>query len=265
MKRMSTGHAHQLDRPCSGREVRLDHVQAVILAGGTGTRLKSVVNDRPKPMASIGGKPFLELQITQLKQYGITQFIFCVGYLHRHIQKYFRDGSRWGVNIEYSIEEEPLGTSGALKHAEKYIEEPFLVFNGDSYLDLDLCTLIRFHEKKRAMDRRYLGTIVLTTVPDVRDFGSVSVDENNRVLSFDEKSGNKHASNQISAGIYVLEHDFLTHIPTSMKVTLERETFPTIMKAGFHLFGYPVEGFFADIGTPLGYRHFQEYIKGMQP
>ena len=105
----------------------------------------------------------------------------------------------------------------------------------------------------------------MTTVPNIRDFGSVRVDENNRVLSFDEKSGNKHASNQISAGIYVLEPDFLMHIPASRKVSLECETFPTIVKAGFHLFGYLAEGFFADIGTPYGYRRFQEYIKWEQP
>lgn len=242
----------------------MDSMQAIILAGGKGTRLRSIVNDRPKPMASVGEKPFLELEIQYLKQYGISQFLFCVGHLHQHIQGYFGDGRRWGVNIEYSIEEEPLGTAGALKHAEQYIQGTFLVFNGDSYLDLDLRTLILFHEEKKAMDRRCLGTLVLTTIPDAHDFGSVTIDQNNRILSFEEKSGNKNASNHINAGIYVLEPDFLTHIEASMKVSLERETFPTMLKAGFYLFGYAADGFFADIGTPYGYRRFQEYIKEAQ-
>ncbi len=241
-------------------------MRAVILAGGLGTRLRSVVSDRPKPMANIGGKPFLEHQIEFLKGYRIVNLVLCVGYLHEHIQARFKDGASWDVSIDYSIEDRLLGTAGALKHAQKYLAGTgtFLVLNGDSYFEVDLHRLIQFHERKKAGDRRCLGSIALAGVPDVRSYGSIQTDRQGRILSFEEKPEASNGSIQINAGIYVLEPEILNLIPDSINVSLERETFPSVLDGGHHLFGYPAQGFFADIGTPDGYGRFWNYLKERQ-
>jgi mannose-1-phosphate guanylyltransferase len=248
-------------------------MQALILAGGLGTRLSSVVNDRPKPMASInrgsGGraKPFLECQLEFLKSYHIAHFIFCIGYLHQQIQGYFGDGSRWGVRIDYSIEEELMGTGGAIKRAEQYVNGPFLTLNGDSFFEMDLNEFIQSHKAQTARTRQggYLGTIALTKVQDASNYGVVRLDQENRILTFDEKSAANSArvngSNQINAGIYVLEPEILSFIPPARKVSIEKETFPSILNRGYYLGGYAAEGFFVDIGTPAGYRAFQSHLE----
>lgn len=257
-------------------------MQALILAGGLGTRLQSIINDRPKPMADIGSKPFLEYQLAFLKQFHITDFILCVGHLHQHIQAYFGDGARWGVKIDYSIEEALLGTGGAIKQAERFIQGPLLALNGDSFFDIDLTRLVQFHQAQQATaPETYLGTMALTQVADASNYGSVRLDQNQRLVSFAEKSAPEsspsaegelsanghapsHSSNLINAGIYVLEPKVLTLIPPARKISLEREVFPTLLKQGYALGGYPAQGFFVDIGTPAGYRHFQTYLQAQE-
>lgn len=265
-------------------------MQALILAGGLGTRLQSIVNDRPKPMADISNKPFLEHQLEFLRSFQIRELIFCVGHLHEHIEAYFGDGSRWGVQIQYSIEETLLGTGGAVKLAERYIKGAFLTMNGDSFFDINLDELRRFHEDSRGKDSRgasekgsrgeitqsisplpprppaplprYLGTLALTEVHDAGNYGSVSLDQERRILNFVEKSTDLNGSAQlINAGIYVLEPEIFRFIPPDRKVSLERETFPAILAGGYTLGGYPGRGFFVDIGTPAGYYQFQHYLK----
>ena len=239
-------------------------MQALILAGGLGTRLRPLVDDRPKPMVRIGGKPFSEYQIEFLKDYQVTNLILCVGYLHEHIQAYFGDGSRWGVRIDYSIENQLLGTAGALKNAEGFVKGTVLALNGDSYFDLDLDRLIQFHESKKARTRRCLGTIALAEASDARGYGSVRIDRENRILSFEEKPEESDASTRINAGIYVLEPGILDFVQPLQKMSLERELFPSVLERGYHLFGYPADAFFVDIGTPKGLRRFQNYIKERQ-
>jgi mannose-1-phosphate guanylyltransferase len=265
-------------------------MQALILAGGLGTRLQSIVNDRPKPMADISNKPFLEHQLEFLRSFQIRELIFCVGHLHQHIQAYFGDGSRWGVQIHYSIEETLLGTGGAVKLAEPYIKGTFLTLNGDSFFDINLDGLLRFHkdsigaggqggkgEKKESLPCSpapplrcsYLGTIALTEVHDAGNYGSVSLDKEHRILNFVEKSASplegifdlNGSAQPINAGIYVLEPDIFRFIPPDRKVSLERETFPAILQGGYTLGGYPARGFFVDIGTPAGYYQFQHHLK----
>jgi len=257
--------AHARRRDVQPRKMALPQhdMRAVILAGGLGTRLRSLVSDRPKPMADIDGKPFLEYQIEFLKRYRIVHLVLCVGYLHEHIQQRFKDGTGLDVSIDYSIEDRPLGTAGALKHAQKRLEGSgtFLVLNGDSYFEVDLRRLIQFHERKKAEDRRCLGTIALAEMPDVSSYGSIQTDREGRILSFKEKPDESNGSIQINAGMYVLEPDMLNWIPGSIKVSLETETFPSVLEGGHHLFGYPAQGFFADIGTPDGYRRFRDYLE----
>jgi NDP-sugar pyrophosphorylase family protein len=237
-------------------------MKALILAGGLGTRLRSIVSDKPKALATIGAKPFLEYQIEFLKRYQIDHLVLCVGYLHRHILDYFGDGSRWGVKIDYSIEEELLGTGGAVKHAEKYLQGTFLTLNGDSFFDVDLTAFIQFHEcKKREMKRaRHLGTLALTQVQDAREYGSVRLSQANQIVDFVAKSTESNGARLINAGIYILESAFLNFIPGSKRVSLEHETFPSILKKGYQLLGYPADGFFVDIGTPAGYSAFRNHV-----
>jgi NDP-sugar pyrophosphorylase family protein len=236
-------------------------MQALILAGGLGTRLRSIVADRPKPMVDVGGKPFLAYQLEFLRSHQIAHLILCVGHLHEKIQEYFGHGENWGVKIDYAIEEELLGTGGALKNAEKYLNGTFLVLNGDSYFDIDLSKLVQFHNDKKNKSQSCLGAIALTEVRDARSFGSISLDAENKILSFQEKIAGSNCSTHINAGIYILEPALVNFIPPSQKVSLERETFPMILEKGNLLFGCPSKGFFVDIGTPEGYHLFQRYIR----
>lgn len=243
-----------------------DDVQmpVLILAGGLGTRLRPLIKDKPKPMADVGSKPFLEYQVSFLKRYGFNHFIFCVGYLYQQIRDYFGDGSPWDVRIDYSIEEEPLGTGGALKHAEAYVDDTFLALNGDSFLDADLEQLVRSHERS-GLDQKRLGTIALTQVEEADRYGTVRIGPKNEVLEFVEKNaedpqGENPSEQYINAGIYVLEPEILRMIPRSRKVSIERDVFPSLLTGGGGLYGCFLDGFFVDIGTPAGYRELRDYL-----
>lgn len=237
-------------------------MRAFILAGGLGTRLRSIVDNQPKPMADIENKPFLAHQIEQLKAQGITQVILCVGHLHDHVLSYFGNGEAWGMCIDYSIETSPLGTGGALKHAERFVDGSFLVLNGDSFFGIELKRLIRFHEARKEEDKDCVGTLALTTVPDAGRYGSVLLDRNGRILKFAEKSTAHTASaGLISAGVYMLEPEILETIPVAQKVSIERTVFPSFLANGSRLYGYEGDEFFVDIGTPEGYYKFCDYVK----
>jgi NDP-sugar pyrophosphorylase family protein len=238
-------------------------MQALILAGGLGTRLRTVVSDKPKPMAAVGNKPFIEYQIEFLKRHGVGHLILCVGYLYEQIQDYFGNGEKWGVKIDYSVEKELLGTAGALKLAQRYIDGTFLVLNGDTYFDADLQSLAEFHWRQKN-EQDAIGTLALTEVQDASNYGAVTIDIGHKILRFEEKSERAEASRLINAGIYVLDPEILQHIPSAQKVSLEKETFPVLLNQGHRLFGYETTGYFVDIGTPAGYQGFQHYISGMR-
>lgn len=237
-------------------------MQAIILAGGMGTRLRAAVQDRPKPMAQVVSKPFLEYQFDLLKRDGITDLILCVGYLAEQIVDYFGDGRRWGIRIDYAFEREALlGTAGAIKNAAPLIQGPFLVLNGDTYFDLDLRQFIRFHEMQRCQDATVLGTLAVLEITDPTAYGSVWIDGQSRITSFAEKAVGSRPVNLISAGVYLLEPELLDLIPAGKKVSIERETFPAILKSDQYLLGYIAEGFFVDVGTPSEYIRFQNHIR----
>lgn len=237
---------------------------ALILAGGLGTRLRPVVDDKPKPMAGVNGKPFLEHQLAFLRRFGLSHFVLCVGYRRQQIQEYFEDGSPWGVRIDYAVEEQPLGTAGALKNAQAFVDGPFLVLNGDSFFDSDLNHLLRFHNEARQTKRGTMGTIALTRVPNAEAYGTVHLEPgSSRIVKFAEKAAsatNSAPSHYINAGIYVLEPEVLQRIPAAEKVSIERDVFPQLLDDG-QLYGCYLKGFFVDIGTPEGYREFQDYLK----
>lgn len=237
-------------------------MQVVILAGGAGTRLKPIVNDRPKPMAGFSERPFLEYQLEALRRQGFQEFLFCVGYMHEHIQRYFHDGRPWGVTVRYSIEETPLGTAGALRHAASLLDETFLLVNGDSFLEIDTSAFLGFHLRKRRQDPRTLGTLALIHVEDARAYGSVEFDPEQRLVALREKQ--RSGPGWISAGFYVLEAAILGHSSHDGPGSLEQHLLPTALQAGDALYGYLASGFFVDIGTPSGHDTFRHYVEGMQ-
>jgi NDP-sugar pyrophosphorylase family protein len=242
-------------------------MQVLILAGGLGKRLRSVVDDRPKPMALVNNKPFLEYQLEFLRVFGLRQVVFCLGYLHEQIEAYFGDGSKFDMKIDYSIEEEQLGTGGALKHAEKYIQRTFVTLNGDTFFKADLSELLRFHRQhlQSALNGTYQGTIALTNVEDSRNYGAASLAEGGKITGFVEKEDTRqvsqHGSLLVNAGIYVLEPSILDLIPVNGPVSIEKEIFPSLLSRGYWLGGQELPGFFVDIGTPEGLKIFREYQK----
>ena len=225
-------------------------MKALILAGGFGTRLRDITGkDIPKPMVLITGKPFLEHQIRFLKDQGITEIIFAVHHHADKIKSYFGNGHRFGVNITYSEEEIPLGTAGAIKQAEKYIDDTFLVLNGDSYSQIDLKDFFDFHKNKKSG-----FTIGLTKTKDPIHYGSVVLREN-KILEFSEKI---NSEGFVNAGIYIFEPKIFDHIEKEKNTSLERDIFPKLSK-GNVLYGYHFEGYFMDLGRPETYGKFKQY------
>lgn len=234
-------------------------MKAVILAGGLGTRLRKRIDDKPKSMASVSGRPFLEYQIEQLKRYSITEVIFCVGYLEYQIKDFLKNGAEFDVNIKYATEKKLLGTGGALKNAQKYLEDStFLVLNGDSYLDIDLLDFIRYHKEKEAQ-----GTIALAKVDVSEEYGLVELDKENRIRGFFEKVRGSKDRMIINAGVYLFEPEVLAYIPQQKRISLEREFFPLLLRENVNVFGYLSAGYFIDIGTPQKYDQAQRDFKRM--
>ena len=228
-------------------------MQAILLCGGMGTRLRSVVSDRPKPMADICGKPFLQYLLEMLRDKGITEVIFALGYMGEMIEEYFQDGSAFGLKITYSYEEEPLGTGGAIRNAlPKILEEEVLVLNADTYFPMDYQGLLRFHQEND-------GDFGLATrvVPDISRYGAVRRDAAGRILVWNEKlgDGGQPLAGEINGGIYVMKKSLIAEIPEG-KQSLEQDCIPKWLSEGKRIFGLPFEGYFMDIGIPKDYQQF---------
>ncbi|MDI6716967.1 MAG: nucleotidyltransferase family protein [Actinomycetota bacterium] len=230
-------------------------IKTFILAGGLGTRLRSKISDLPKSMAPVAGRPFLEWQLMALKEQGFTDVVLCVGYLAEKIIDYFGDGSKFGMNIDYSIEREPLGTAGAIRNASKFVDSTFLLLNGDTFFDVDYRGLLEFHEAKDVM-----LSLSLIMAEDVSRYGSVAVDINNRVVGFKEKQASSQGFGYINAGVYAAEPSILNYIAPQKAVSLENNVIPTIMETG-RVYGYISDGYFIDIGTPESYEVAQKFFE----
>ncbi len=226
-------------------------VKAVLLVGGLGTRLRSVVPSAPKVLASVGKKSFLELLVGQLRSQGIRRLVMCTGYLADQIENEFGDGHAWGIAIEYSKEEEPLGTAGAVKRAQHYLQSvpEFLVMNGDSFLEVDFRNLMDFHRGHEA-----IATMAVLRVKDTGRYGTVHVDANGRVRGFEEKTGND-IPGLVNGGIYIFNHAVLQYIPEE-PASLERDVFPRLLDQG--VYAQEQHGMFVDIGTPADYVRAQQ-------
>ncbi len=217
-------------------------INVVILCGGKGSRLQEVVSDRPKPMAQINESPFLEILIDYFSGFGFKRFILCTGYMSEAIESYYTD-QRSDLEIVISKEDAPLGTGGALKNAENYIQsDHFIVTNGDSYCHADLSEMVDFH-----FQRQSLMTMVLVESKAANDAGTVWIDDTGHITDFQEKiagEGNVH----INAGIYLFHKNVLSGIKGGQKCSLEYDLFPKLITAD--CFGYISNQKLIDIGTP---------------
>lgn len=229
-------------------------MQAILLAGGLGTRLQSVVSDRPKPMALIDDKPFMEYVIHELTRHGITEIIFAVGYKGSIVEEYFGDGSGFGVTVSYAYEETLLGTAGAIKNAARFVtEEQVFVLNADTFYQIDYSRLVTLgREKNLEM------TLVLREVPDVSRYGQAIL-EDNLLVGFNEKIS-EPKSGTINGGIYLLSNALIQEIPEG-RVSLENEMIPKWLGEGRRLGGIVNDGYFIDIGIPEEYYRFMEDVK----
>ena len=220
--------------------------QAVILVGGKGTRLNKTVSDRPKPMAEVAGRPFIEWVLLAIREQGIRRIVLGTGFKGDMISGYFGDGSRLGLNIEYAQEHEPLGTAGALRHAWKLTAaRTLLVMNGDSYCPFDLKRFAEAHAKAEAR-----ATLWLVRAEDVSRYGSVEIAGDGSVKAFYEKSSAQRCG-LISAGMYLLDRDVIATVPEGTMVSLEKEVLPKLIGKG--LYAIAGQGPFVDIGTPESY------------
>ena len=225
-------------------------MQALILAGGKGTRLRPLTVYTPKPVVPICNRPFLLYQIDTLRRAGVTDITLSLSYQPNKIEQQIGDGSEFGVRVKYTVEPQPMGTAGAYKFAEELIREPTVVFNGDILTDLDLKAVIRGHKERQAT-----ATIVLAPVENPSAYGLVETDAEGRVLRFLEKpKADEISVNTINAGTYVLEPGILDFIPPGENYSFEYGVFPDLLRRGAAFFAHiPQATYWIDIGTPARY------------
>ncbi len=223
-------------------------MQALILAGGEGTRLRPLTSTVPKPVVRLVDRPFISFMIEWLRRHGVDDVILACGFMADGVESVLGDGSQLGVRLRYVAEPEPLGTGGALKYAEELLAPRFLMLNGDVLSDIDLSALIAQHERTRAR-----VTIALMGVDDPSAYGLVRCRDDLAVTGFLEKpSPDEIDTNLVNAGAYVIEREVLGEMaPAGTRSSIERELFPTLVGRG--LYGYEASGYWMDIGTPARY------------
>lgn len=238
----------------------LENLDAVILAGGLGTRLRTVVSDTPKCLAKVDEFPFLTYKIMQLQEAGVRRVILCVGYMAEQIEAYFKDNPISGVTLVYAHEKELLGTAGAFKNAEPFIEsEHFIALNGDVYLDINYRAFVAHHYETMSV-----ATLALVRVDDPSRYGLVLFNNEFEIQAFLEKADNRPENEfmtgyYINAGTYCLHRSLLERIPEGQPCSIEREVFPALV--GDRFYAYPLEAYFIDIGTPESFAQIQEDIR----
>lgn len=220
-------------------------MRAVLMAGGSGTRLRPLTCDLPKPMVPVLNRPIAEHIINLLKLNGIDEVIATLHYLPDVMRDYFQDGSDFGIQMTYAVEEDqPLGTAGCVKNIAELLDDTFLVISGDSITDFDLRAAIAFHKAHRSK-----ATLVLTRVPNPLEFGVVITDENYRISRFLEKpSSSEIFSDTVNTGIYILEPEVLDYLPDNQEADFSKDLFPQLLAQGEPMYGYIAEGYWCDVG-----------------
>src|SRR4051794_28410565 len=222
-------------------------MQALVLVGGEGTRLRPLTSTVPKPVVPLVDRPFIVYMLEWLHAHGVDDVVMSCGFLATSVRNVLGDGSRYGLRLRFVEEEEPLGTAGALKHAESLLDERFLMLNGDVLTDIDLSAQLAQHERTGAR-----ATLALVPVEDPSAYGLVRTDADGSVRGFLEKpAADEIDTNLISAGAYVLERGVVDLIEPGRAVSIEREVWPQLVGAG--LFAYASEAYWLDIGTPERY------------
>ena len=229
-------------------------MQALILCGGLGTRLRNTVGDAPKSMAPIRGKPFLEILLESLKARGFREFVLATGYKSEAVEGYFGNGGKWGVAIAYSRENSPLGTGGALKLAEPHLGDQFFLLNGDTFGDFDPAAM-----EKRMRAGNAAVVMALKAVQDVSRYGRVEMDTGGRILKFSEK-GKAAGPGLVNAGIYLIRKHMLSQIELFRALSLENDVLPRVFDRG--VYGCEIRGLFIDIGVPEDYQRAQSLLPG---
>ncbi len=225
-------------------------MKAVVMAGGFGTRIQPLTANVPKPMIPVYNEPMMKYIILSLRDAGIKDIAILLYFKPEVVQDYFGDGSKFGINIHYVLPDSDYGTAGAVKKAEEFLNERFIVVSGDLLTDFNIPEIIGYHEAKQSK-----ATITLTSVPDPLQFGVVITDENGKILRFLEKPGwGEVFSDTINTGIYVFEPEVLSYIPENKNFDFSQDLFPSMMARGVDIFGYNAKGYWRDIGNPDSYR-----------
>lgn len=229
-------------------------MKAVVMAGGAGSRLRPLTIARPKPMVPLVNKPVMGHALDLLKKHGITEVVVTVQYMAERIQDYFGDGRSLGMQIDYALEEEPLGTAGSVKNAAQYLDDTFIVISGDALTDFDLSEIIRYHKEKQA-----LATITLYHVPNPLEYGVIIVDDEGRIRQFLEKpSWGEVISDTVNTGIYVLEPEVLEYFQAGVPFDFSKDLFPILLQKGDPIYGFIADGYWCDVGN------LQEYMRASQ-
>jgi len=222
--------------------------EAILLVGGRGTRLAPLTDGIAKPMLPVGGVPFIAHQIAQAQAAGVTRIVLATSYLAQTFTDYFGDGSDFGVQLVYAVEETALGTGGAIRNAAEFLsgtpDSSVVIFNGDVLSGHDLPGQIKAHDSANAD-----VTLYLTKVKDARAYGCVPCDQSGRVLDFLEKMENP-ITDLINAGCYIFKRSIIDQIPANQVVSVERETFPKLLKSGANIRGFIDNSYWLDVGTP---------------
>lgn len=220
-------------------------MKALFLAGGKGLRLQPLTNNLPKPMVPIMNKPLIERTMINLKKYGITEIVISSCYQSNLIKNYFGNGEKFGLKINYIVEDIPLGTGGAIKKAGSKFNEPFVIFNSDILSDINIKEMLNLHRSSKA-----LATIAVTEVEDPSAYGVVEYDKNGYARSFTEKPSPENITSKfINAGIYIFQPEVLSEIPIEGMVSVERQTFPKLLAKGCKISVYKSNCYWIDIGT----------------
>lgn len=234
-------------------------MKAILLAGGKGTRLRPLTVHTPKPIVPIFDRPFLQYQIDLLRRMPeIDEIILSLNYQPRRIEEVFGEGRDVGIRLRYVVEPMPLGTAGAVKYAEEFLDDSVIVFNGDVLTGIDLPAVVRLHRERKAR-----ATIVLTPVDNPTAYGLVETDAEGNVRRFLEKpKPDEITCDTINAGIYVLEPDTFDRIPSHTAWSIERSYFPSLIDQRDAFVAYVYDGYWIDIGTPVKYRQVHHDIMG---
>ncbi len=239
----------------------LHDVEAVVLVGGKGTRLRPLTLSAPKPMLPTAGVPFLSHLLSRIREAGVRRVVLGTSYLAETFSDHFGDGSEMGLDVEYVVEDEPLGTGGGIRNVFKYLSaRDVLVFNGDVLAGTDLTAVVDTHRRTRADT-----TLHLVRVQDPRAFGCVPTDDDGRVTAFLEKTEDP-PTDQINAGCYVFRREVIESIPEGRPVSVERETFPGLLASGARVSGHVDVAYWRDMGTPMDLvQGSADLVRGVAP